>query len=167
MAERNDVVLRPMQPEDLGPVLALLRGANLPLQGVAERPDAYIVAESTGEIAGVAGLERYGRQGLLRSVAVSPKWRGRGLGGALTEEILATAERERLEAVYLLTETAVDFFPRYGFRRIGPSEVAEGVQGSAEFTELCPASAVVMMRSCVMPQTPPIPRTSPKSADVR
>ena len=151
MHELSDVVLRPMGPEDLDRVLDLLREASLPLQGVAEQPDAYIVAESAGEIAGVAGIERYGRNGLLRSVAVSPAWRGRGLGGALTEEILATAERESLEAVYLLTESAADFFPRYGFRRIGRSEVAEGVRASAEFAELCPASSIVMVRSSVAP----------------
>ena len=96
----------------------------------------------------MAGLERYGRHGLLRSVAVSPAWRGRGIAGALTEEILATAEREGLEAVYLLTETAADFFARHGFRRIERSAVAESVRASAEFTALCPASAVVMVRRC-------------------
>ena len=149
MPELDGVVLRPMRPEDLDVVLSLLHGASLPLHGVAEAVEAFIVAESAGGIAGLAGLERYGRHGLLRSVAVSPEWRGRGLGGALTEEILATAEREGLEAVYLLTETAADFFPRYGFRRVERSEVAEGVRASAEFTHLCPASSVAMVRTCL------------------
>ena len=146
MPELNDVVLRPMRPEDLGPALALLREAKLPLQGVEAQPDAYTVAESAGEIVGLAGLERYGRDGLLRSLAVAPGWRGRGLGGALTGEILARADREGLDAVYLLTETAADFFPRYGFRRIERSGVAGGVRASAEFAELCPASSLVMVR---------------------
>lgn len=166
MPELNGVVLRPMGPEDLNSVLALLRGAGLPLEGVAEQPQAYIVAESAGEIAGVAGLERYARHGLLRSVAVSPEWLGRGLGGALTEEILATADRERLQAVYLLTETAADFFPRYGFRRIGRSEVAEGVRASPEFTELCPASSVVMVRPWVARDRDDF-RGEPRPADAR
>jgi amino-acid N-acetyltransferase len=148
MFELNDVVLRPMRAEDLERVLDLLRGAGLPPQGVAAAPGAYLVAESAGDIAGIAGLERYGRDGLLRSLAVSPAWRGRGLGGALTEEILATAARDGLQSVYLLTETAADFFPRYGFRRIERSDVAEDVRTSAEFAELCPASSVVMVRSC-------------------
>jgi amino-acid N-acetyltransferase len=151
MRDANEVVLRPMRPEDLDQGLALLREANLPLQGVAEDPEAYTVAESAGGIVGMAGIERYGRHGLLRSVAVSPEWRGRGLGGALTEEILARAERDGLEAVYLLTDTAAEFFPRYGFRRIERSDVAESVRTSAEFTDLCPASSVVMVRSCVAP----------------
>lgn len=164
MPELNGVVLRPMRPEDLNSVLAALRRASLPLEGVAEQPQAYIVAEFTGEIAGVAGLELYGRHGLLRSVAVSPEWRGRGLGGALTEKILATAEQEGIEAVYLLTETAEDFFPRYGFRQIERSEVAEGVRASAEFAELCPASSVVMVRSCLA-FDPDDAADRPRSAD--
>lgn len=144
MRELKGVVLRPMRSEDLDPVLALLRGANLPVQGVAEAIGAFLVAESTGRIVGAAGLERYGRHGLLRSLVVSAEWRGRRLGGALTEEILATAEREGLDAVYLLTETAAEFFPRYGFARIARSDVAEPVRASAEFAELCPASSAVM-----------------------
>lgn len=142
-----NVILRPMGPEDLAEVLALLRKAKLPVLGVADGLDSFIVAESPGGIVGVAGLERYGRDGLLRSVAVSSEWRGCGIGRALTTEVLDIAAREKLASVYLLTESAADFFPRHGFRRIARSEVAEAVRASAEFMELCPASAVAMVRS--------------------
>ena len=70
--DESGVVLRPCGPEDLAEVLELLRGARLPVDGVSEGWPGFVVAESAGRIVGVAGLERYGRYGLLRSVAVSP-----------------------------------------------------------------------------------------------
>ena len=140
------MLLRPARPEDLAPALALLETAGLPLGGVQEWFDRFVVAEHGGAIIGVAGLEVYGTDGLLRSVAVSDDWRGRGLGGALTEEILSRSAREGISAIYLLTETAEGFFPRYGFRRIGREEASEEVRASAEFRDLCPASAAVMFR---------------------
>ena len=136
-----------MRPEDLPEVLTLLEEAGLPASGVAEALEGFVVAESGGRLAGVAGLERHGNDGLLRSVAVSPEWRGYGLGGALTREILRMAEREGIATVYLLTETAAEFFPRYGFRRIERSEASGALRASAEFAELCPASSTVMRRS--------------------
>ena len=147
MPAANDAVLRPMRPEDVPEVLTLLEEAGLPACGVAEALEGFFVAEAGGRLAGVAGLERHGRDGLLRSVAVSPAWRGRGLGGALTLEILRMAEHEGLASVYLLTETAGEFFPRYGFQRIERSEACDAVRASAEFADLCPASSTVMRRS--------------------
>ena len=96
---------------------------------------------------GCAGLERYGAAGLLRSVAVDPGARGLGIGARLTAYVLDTATRAGIRRVYLLTETAPDFFVRFGFRRIGREEVDPAVRQSAEFAELCPVSAQAMVRA--------------------
>lgn len=138
--------LRPTRPEDLAAVLALLEGAGLPVAGVDEWFDRFVVAEHDGRVVGVAGLEVHGTDGLLRSVAVADDWRGRGLGGALTDEVLARCSRDGLSAVYLLTETAENFFPRYGFVRIERDAASDAVKQSAEFRELCPSSSVAMVR---------------------
>ena len=41
-----------------------------------------------GRVVGVAGMERYGGAGLLRSVAVAPDWQGSGIGRALVDRVL-------------------------------------------------------------------------------
>lgn len=138
------VVLRPARPEDLPQMLALLEASDLPTAGVAEWLSTFLVAESEGRIAGAIGLEIYGSDGLLRSAVVSPGLRGRGVGAALTEGVLALARERGLATVYLLTQTAADYFPRHGFRRITRAEVSEAVQQSVEFRELCPVSSTVM-----------------------
>lgn len=139
-------ILRPARRRDLAPVESLLRADHLPTDGVSAAFDRFIVAEADGQVCGVAGLETYGSFGLLRSVAVSPSLRGRGVGAALTEAVVAAAARGALTAVYLLTETARDFFLRHGFHVIDRDDVPSTIRGSAEFAELCPASSTVMVR---------------------
>lgn len=142
-------VLRPARPEDQLSVLELLRSAGLPVSGVEAGFTGFVVAEHAGRIVGVAGLEQYGAEGLLRSVAVADDWRGRGLGAALTRAILEAATRHGLTHLYLLTETAADFFPRFGFRPIRREDAPQAIRGSEEFRDLCPASSTVMVRSIV------------------
>jgi amino-acid N-acetyltransferase len=83
---------------------------------------------------------------MIRSVAVDPAWRGRGLGGRLTRVVLDLAEQAGVQRIYLLTETAPDFFRGFGFRPIQRDDADAAVRTSAEFTELCPTSAIVMVR---------------------
>lgn len=144
-APPTGVILRPARPEDLPEVLSLLTQAGLPAQGVAEAFAGFVVADAGIRIAGVAGLERYGNDGLLRSVAVASDWRGRRLGGALVQLVLRMARDGGFSSVYLLTETAEDFFPRYGFRVIERSSVPASIRTSAEFADLCPTSSTVMV----------------------
>ena len=49
-----------------------------------------------------------------------------------------------ITTVVLLTTTAEDYFPRFGFERTDRSVVPEEVRESAEFRGACPASATVM-----------------------
>ena len=129
---------------ELPQLLALLERNRLPLEGVEDHLVGAIVARVDGSVVGSAVLEVYGREALLRSVAVDEDQRGKGLGIRLTEEALAVAQRRGVERVFLLTETAMQFFPKFGFRVIFRSDVPESVQLSAEFRGACPVSAIVM-----------------------
>jgi N-acetylglutamate synthase-like GNAT family acetyltransferase len=142
--------LRPATPADLPAVERLLTAAHLPLDGVAGALGAFTVAETgDGEsraLVGVAGLEVCCDNALLRSVAVAPEWQGRGLGRLLVERVVAEAEAQGLNALYLLTTTAERYFPSFGFERVERGAVPADVRGTAEFRDACPASAVVMER---------------------
>ena len=136
--------MRPAGPRDLEAVRALLRAAELPIDGVEEQfGPRYVVAEVGGELAGAAGVEVYGGDGLLRSVVVAPSHRGTGLGKALVADRLAWARREDLAALYLLTTTAADFFARLGFERVEREGVPPAIRASGEFASVCPSTAVV------------------------
>jgi len=132
---------------DLPALLELLRQSALPTAGLADHLDTTLVAREAGHVVGSAALELYGTTALLRSVAVAPGLRGRGLGQELTRHALALARRRKVRTVYLLTETAGGFFPRFGFRAIPRETVDPAVQRSVEFTSACPTSALAMARS--------------------
>jgi amino-acid N-acetyltransferase len=136
--------IRPATSDDLPAIARLLEEAGLPTAGVADALGGFVVAEQDGALVGVAGLEVHGRDGVLRSVAVVPWVRGSGLGGLLTERILEDARRAGLRRLYLLTTTAADYFPRYGFRVIDRQAASPEVRASIEFRDVCPASAVAM-----------------------
>lgn len=96
---------------------------------------------------GSAALESYGAAALLRSVAVDARLHGAGFGQRLTRGALDLARERSIATVYLLTETASDFFTRFGFHEIGRPAVDPAVQQSVEFTSACPASAQVLVVS--------------------
>jgi amino-acid N-acetyltransferase len=138
------LMIRPAGPDDRDAVEALLRAAGLPTDGVADHLDTFFVVDDGGQIIGSAGLELYGEHALLRSVAIDPEARRSGLGSTLTRRALDEARARGAQAVYLLTTTAEEFFPRFGFRRSAGTEVPLPVRESREFQGACPASATVM-----------------------
>lgn len=140
----HTVSLRAATGRDLPAVERLLTASSLPLAGVADSLHSFVVAESGGELVGVAGLEVCRNNALLRSTAVDPAWRGRGVGRQLVERVIAEAEARGIRALYLLTTTAEHYFPSFGFVRTTREAVPEEVRATAEFQGACPASAVVM-----------------------
>jgi amino-acid N-acetyltransferase len=138
--------LRPAVRADLPAVEALLVASELPLAGVAEALHTFVVAEAGSELVGVAGLEVCCDDALLRSVAVAPAWRSRGLGRELVTRVIADAESRGIRALYLLTTTAERYFPSFGFQRVARTDVPPDVLETEEFRSACPASATVMRR---------------------
>ncbi len=141
----DEVIVREATRTDWPNMAALLARADLPLAGAEDHLSGFVVAVRGGEVLGCAGLERYGSAGLLRSVAIEAAERGLGLGARLVRRILQRAEAQGMDQVALLTETAGDYFPRFGFRVIARNEAPAPALASVEFTSLCPESATVML----------------------
>ena len=138
--------IRKATNRDLDAVEGLLSANDLPLDGVKENLSGFIVAEEGGRVIGTVGLERFGSVALLRSAVVSEGRRGGGVGRRLVEHILDYAESDGIEELFLLTTTAEDYFPRFGFTRTTRSAVPPAVKASAEFRGACPDTALVMTR---------------------
>ena len=138
--------VRPAVPADREAVELLLRAQTLPVAGVAEHFADFLVAESNGDLVGVIGVERYGGAGLLRSVVTSDAARGTGVGRARVAALEARCRAQGVRELVLLTETAAEWFPRFGYERVERRDVPEAVRHSVEFTSACPASAVAMRK---------------------
>lgn len=123
----------------------LLAHSGLPQDGLIDHLATTLVAQQGNEVVGSAALEVYGNMALLRSVVVASTLRSRGLGTRLVDTALDLARQQQLTQVYLLTETATDFFLKHGFHIVSRGDVAPAVQQSVEFTHVCPESATAMV----------------------
>lgn len=137
-------IIRPATAADLSDIVDLLKTSKLPLDGIEALRTTTLVARADARLLGCAALELYGPAALLRSVAVAAKLRGQGLGQQLTQAALDLARERGVQTVYLLTETAGGFFPRFGFRTITRDEIDPSVKQSVQFTAACPSSALAM-----------------------
>lgn len=132
-------------PSDWPGIEALLRAADLPLDGAREHLSHFVVGEADGLVQSVAGLERYGQVALLRSVAVAHGLRGQGIGEQLLGAIRDRAREEGVAALYLLTTTAAAFFGKRGFQAVDRQTAPAVLHASREFQGACPASATFMV----------------------
>jgi len=140
--------VRAATPADLPAVERLVTQSGLPLDGLRDAFPTFVVAQAGDDIVGVAGLEVCCNNALLRSVAVADEWRSHGVGRALVTRVIGDAEARGISALYLLTTTADQYFPKFGFQPVGRDHVPADVRATDEFTSACPASAVVMCRAC-------------------
>ena len=130
---------------DLPAIGQILQNAGLPFSdiGPAHLPD-FLVVEKDGAIVGCVGIERFGSDALLRSLAVDASRQGTGQGRHLVEGVEKHARQSGIARLFLLTASASGFFEDHGYREIGRETAPESLRRSTQFAELCPASAVCM-----------------------
>lgn len=128
------------RPAERAWIEAALEAERLCVLGTAPA-ELFAARDEAGAIVGAVGLERYGADGLLRSLVVSPAARGRGIGCALVAALEAHAAANGMATLYLLTETAADFFAALGYERIDRTLAPEPVAASEEFRDSCPETA--------------------------
>lgn len=139
---------RPAAADDLYAIVNLLRARDLPTDGIGpvvrEHPEAVIVAELNAVVVGVAALDIHGTHALLRSVVVARDLATLGVGSTLVTEAIALARTRELSSLSLLTATAQQWFPRFGFVEAPRAEAPESLRSHPEFTSTCGASAMYM-----------------------
>jgi amino-acid N-acetyltransferase len=85
--------------------------------------DYFVYREDAGAIIGVAALHIcWAGLGEIRSVAVLPDHRGRGVGSRLVQTCLEEARVLGLSEVFLLT-LVPEFFKRFGFKTVSRDEL--------------------------------------------
>ena len=105
----------------------------------------FWVAEADGQVVGCGALHVLWQDlAEIRTVAVDPMAKGRGIGHAIVEKLIETATELGLARIFVLTfETG--FFGRHGFRTIDGAPVSPEVYeemrrsvdaGVAEFLDL-------------------------------
>lgn len=132
---------------ELSEVVNLLRNCELPVSDIiSPHPPQFFGVRSGPALVAVVGLELYGAVALLRSLAVDPAFRRRGLGHELVAYAEQHAMRHGVQRAYLLTTTAADFFLRLGYAPLARDAAPSAIRHTRQFSELCPASSAFMSK---------------------
>ncbi|MFF0455677.1 amino-acid N-acetyltransferase [Nocardia africana] len=97
-----------------------------------ESVQEFWVAEIDGRLVGCGALHvLWADLGEVRTVAVHPDAKGRGVGRLIVDQLIATARELQLQRLFVLT-FEVEFFSRHGFAEIDGTPVTAEV-----FAEMC------------------------------
>ena len=133
---------------DVKTIQALLKSNDLPSEDCGDHLSNFIgIAQGdqiNKQIIAVAGYERIAQFALLRSVAVDSQFRRQGLAASLIENRLDQLRLLKVAAVYILTETAEQYFGPLGFERVDRDRLPSEIQSTQQCQTLCPASAIAM-----------------------
>ncbi|WP_436346518.1 arsenic resistance N-acetyltransferase ArsN2 [Natronorubrum sp. FCH18a] len=140
------LTLRRADERERSYVETLLEANGLPSADVRTGPAQFYIGYDGDERVSVGGLERYGTDGLLRSVVVEQSARGNGFGTALCDALERRTRADGVETLYLLTTTAADFFADRGYAELERTDAPAAIRETAEFDALCPASATCMRK---------------------
>jgi len=139
-----DIAITAATSADVVAIKALLAANSLPTAGVDDHWRTFVIARDGGKIVACGGAEAYQFAALIRSVAVDPEYRGRGLGRRIVRQLLDRLASRGLREFYLLTTTAEDYFRKRGFKPIDRDEVHPQLLSSREFQDACPSTATCM-----------------------
>lgn len=118
----SEVIIRPATPDDIPAIEAFIQpfvasGELLPrtLYELSDLVGNFFIAEYEGEIVGTATLEIYSKKlAELRSLAVSRKVRGMGVGKRLVAACIQLAHEHEIFEIMAIS-AAEDFFIACGF----------------------------------------------------
>jgi GNAT superfamily N-acetyltransferase len=136
--------IRPCRDDERRAILMIVNAAAEAYRGVipedrwhepympAEELDEEIAAgvefwgyDDGGELLGIMGIQDVGDFDLIRHAYVAPETQGRGVGSALLERLVASAERPLLVGTWAAAEWAIRFYERHDFEIVSPERKTE------------------------------------------
>jgi protein-tyrosine-phosphatase/N-acetylglutamate synthase-like GNAT family acetyltransferase len=136
--------IAPANAEDRREIEALMISAGLPLEGLDHTE--LVLARIAGHLVGASGLEHWGGEWLLRSVAVATEHRNSGIAELLVRDRLCAAQLGGAKAVHLLTTGARGYFERLGFTSIERATLPKPLQRSTQLAIPACSTAIAMVR---------------------
>ena len=141
-------MLRAAEERDRDGIVGLLDAASLPTSDLAHRSlEHFIVAEDQGLVAGCVGAEVFAGVALLRSLVVARSHRGHRIAERLVIELESGLRAAGIDDVWLLTIDADGFFSRLDYEVRTRDDAPEAIRQTAEFSSLCPGSAILMRKA--------------------
>ena len=146
MKVQSDIAIMPASDAMRQSVINLLEADKLPVSDLPPSLSNFLVALDGEEVVGAIGLEVFGDCGLLRSMVVKKEYRNRKLASSLVHQLEKFAKASGVSCIYLLTETAAQYFQNKNYKIISRDEVPAQLKASSEFSHVCPVSALVLKK---------------------
>ncbi len=143
----DDLIFVFATTEDEHKIKELLLKCRLHINDIdSEKLKNFILAKVNSKIVGVVGLEIFNDIGLLRSLAVEPSARLKGIGKLLLERIFTFSYQMEIKELFLFTTDADKFFICFGFNKLIREKIPVQIRETSQYNELCPDTAFCMSR---------------------
>ena len=139
-----ELTFQPLAPDQRGEAATLLAAAGLCSNDLPQPQVELFAVRKSGHTIGYWGYERYGEAALFRSLYLKPDYRQQGYGRQIWQQAKALLYQQGIRQVYLLTDTAADFFSRLGFVVVARESAPPAIRQTSEFATFCPSGSVCM-----------------------
>ncbi len=130
--------IRTATEQDIEKVREFLGQAEVSADGIESIIDHFILLEDAEQkILATLGIERIEKDGLLRSLVISPGMDQTNLL-ALFKSAISLAKHKEIRRLYLATnkQASIQFFAMLGFGQVETNELPEHIKGSNHITQL-------------------------------
>ena len=108
--------------------------------------------EVDGALLGIMGIQAVGDVDLIRHAYVSPGSQRRGVGSALLDHLMRSAERPVLVGTWAAAEWAVRFYRRHGFEPVSREQTTELLRTYWTIPERQIETSIVLRRGSSAPR---------------
>lgn len=142
----SKLIFKKAVKQDFDLICNLLKKNSLPYDDVKKKLDSMFIVFNTkcDDVIGIAGVEFFKDCAFLRSIVVNDKFRKKGFGKNIINELFDYIRLRGHSEIYLLTMTAERFFSKLGFETIKRENTPKVIQETEQFKHLCPDSAICM-----------------------
>jgi amino-acid N-acetyltransferase len=135
----------PASQNSFSAAIALLKENNLPTEDLDPGKQLFVVEEGD-RVIGTVAVEYDYNHALLRSLSVDEDKRASGIGATLVDFIEDYVRKQGVQAIYLLTTTAPDFFLKRGYEIMARNNVPAFIKNTKEYSIICASSSTLMKK---------------------
>lgn len=115
--------------ESAGDIVELLQECSLPVSDLkTDQRHVFFGGFDGGILKSCVGVELFDAMALLRSLAVRPSQRKKGMGAALVSHVETFCKSRGVQAIYLMTTTASPYFARLGYAPVSRESVPASIK---------------------------------------
>ena len=135
---------RPTRSNELPHLEALLKANKLCFNDLESQGVELFSVTKEDTLVGYFGYEVFGDNALFRSFIVVPEEQGKNYGVHIWNMAKEQLKERKVKHVYLLTNTATDFFAKVGYTLFERAQVPESIAQTSEFVTFCPSDSICM-----------------------